>query len=66
MKIIVKSYTDIADNVRRIDAAMKEIRNSGLKQETIVTLLHAKTKVNKGEIRRVIEGLQTFGKDNLK
>lgn len=57
-KVEVQFYTDeIAESVRRVAIAVEAMRNSGLKEDAIVTLLHDCTRVGKPAIRQVLWGL---------
>jgi hypothetical protein len=54
--------TDVAvetlvEEIQAIAAAMKRIEQSRLTREAIVTLIHARSKVNKGEIELVLNNL---------
>lgn len=48
----------LAEAIVRIGAAADQLRRSGLNEDAIVVLLHAKTNVGKPDIRAVLAGLR--------
>lgn len=60
--IPVAVFDDIAEEIKRIDKAMRAINTSKLTQEAIVTLLSRSTKETKSSINRVLWGLSNIGK----
>ena len=56
----------IATAILEISAAMKKIQASRLKRETIVALIHDKTKLNKRVIERVLDNLDQLEANFLK
>lgn len=48
----------LAEAIVRIGGAFDALRKSGLNEEAIVILLHAKTQVGKPDIRAVLNGLR--------
>lgn len=57
--------TKLADAVRRIDKAFKDLDNSGLNRKAIVTLVHETSGVAKRDINAVLDSLDSLGKDYL-
>lgn len=55
----------LAEAIKRIDKAMKELVESGLSRKAIVTLLADSTGVAKRDINAVLNGLETLGNDYL-
>lgn len=64
-KLDVAVVAETVESIKRIDVAMKTMLNGGLKKATIVTLLHASTKVSKTEIEKVLDGLSNLSRDFL-
>lgn len=62
MKIEVKDYNDIADEIRNISDAMQKLKHSRLKEEAIVILVQRLSGENKNSIRNVIHGLEDIKK----
>lgn len=55
----------LAESIKRIDKAMKELAESGLSRKALVTLLADSTGVAKRDINAVLNGLETLGNDYL-
>ena len=53
----------IAEAIVKISAASEALLKAGLKQETIVTLIHDRSKVSKNNIRIVLNNLADLRKD---
>lgn len=60
-KIEVQAFSDIAEEVKRLDEAMQAISHSNLTRTAIVTLLRHATGENKGTIEKVLFGLENIG-----
>ena len=60
-KINVTFFEDIAEEVRRIEEAMKVISNSGLTEKAIVLLVANLSKESQTSVRNVIYGLEHIG-----
>lgn len=58
MKIEVKDYNDIADEIRNISDAMQKLKQSRLKEEAIIILVQRLSGENKTSIKNVIHGLE--------
>lgn len=48
---------EIADNIERMARAFKILKNSRLKEDTIITLIQSKTGINRKEIKSVLDVL---------
>lgn len=57
MKIEVKDFNDIADEIRNIAQAMQALKASRLKEEAIVILVQKLSGENKTTIKNVLYGL---------
>jgi hypothetical protein len=55
--------TTLADGIRDIAKAMKQLEASGLKRRTIVTLLADSTCLGKREINNVLDSLRDMEKE---
>jgi hypothetical protein len=51
----------LADAIRRIDKAFKELDNAGLNRKAIVVLLNESTGVARRDINAILDGLNTLG-----
>ena len=61
-KIKVTYFDDIAEEVKKIEAAMKYINAGNLTKDAVIILVQASTGENKGTIKNVLYGLETIGK----
>ena len=61
-KIEVDFFEDIAEEVKRVEEAMRTINASKLSHEAIVTLLRRSTGETKRSIENVLWGLNNIGK----
>lgn len=48
----------LAEAIVRIGSAMNKLKASGLNEDAIIILVHAKSNVNKGEIKAVFDALR--------
>jgi DNA polymerase III delta prime subunit len=55
----------LADSVRKIEKAMKDINESGLNRKAIVVLLAESTGVSRRDINAVLNGLEQLGAEYL-
>lgn len=60
-RIEVKYFEDIANEVRRVDAAMQQISQSGLSEKAIVILVSKLSGENQRTVRNVLYGLENIG-----
>ncbi len=66
LKEEVARIKQIETGVIHISAVMKEFHKGRLKEETIITLLHDKTKLSKKAIKAVLDGLSSLEETYLK
>ena len=50
----------MAENINTIATHVNHALSSGLKRETIVLLIHEKTKIPKGQIKKVLEAFENL------
>lgn len=60
-KINVTFFDDIAEEVKSIDAAMKQISNSNLNEKAIVLLVCKLSGENQTTVKNVLYGLENIG-----
>lgn len=56
----------LAEEILKLSKGFEKIANSRLTQDTIVLLLHDKTKVRKADIRYILNAIPILGKSYLK
>lgn len=56
-----ESVEALADNIEKLTSSMQSLLDSGLKEETIVLLLHDHSGVGKRQIKQVLESLVSLG-----
>ena len=56
-----ESVEALADNIQTLASSMEDLLDSGLKEETIVLLLHDHSKVGKRQIKEVLRSLRCLG-----
>jgi hypothetical protein len=61
LELSAKDAEELADAVRRIEAAMTTIVESGLNRRALVTLIHDDCKVGKRDISKVLDSLEQLG-----
>jgi hypothetical protein len=66
IKTIYDSSERIAREIRMISRAFKKISEAGLKEETIVVLLHDSTNMSKREIRSILLSIKNLEQTYLK
>lgn len=63
LKKLEETSEKIARDIRMISRSVKKMANSGLKRETIVTLIHSSTNISKTNVRSVLSALENLEKD---
>jgi hypothetical protein len=63
MKVEPTPADIIADGIKEIAAATKQLLNAGLKKKTLVTLLHASTGLPQRDITAVLDSLEELRAD---